>query len=777
MKYFKNLLFITGILFTFSIAAFAQTGALSGTVTTQIKDELVPGVSVNITQLKLKTETDENGKYQFTKLPNGTYTVVTHIEGFADQAQSVTISGGAATLDFSLSLQSLSAEVVVSATGKEESIFETFSSVNSVTSSSITGKASTSIGEVLGNEAGITSRSFGGAGGSGRPSIRGFEGDRVLVTQDGVRNGSLGAQSGDHGEPVPTLNVERLEIIKGPATLLYGSNAIGGVVNAVTNDENEPHEGLRGFFTALGGTVNKQGGVAGGVEYGFKKYLFNLDLSTIREGDVETPLGKIPNSASGSIGGAGKLGYFTDKAFFRGTVDLDRRRYGIPYAPLFESGEILSIANGGADCEVVECQFNLDVLQATFANKLPPVPDEQVDIKMRRNNYRLLGGFRNVKGPVTQGNFNIDFTDYEHSEIETANNTETVATTFYNDVFSYRSVFDQADYKKLTGRFGFEGYRRSYETIGAESLIEGRVRQYNFSAFALEEFTLDKFSLQFGARMENNRYRPVNPDLPERAFTGFSGAFGVKYNAWSGGSLIANFSSSYRSPSLEELYNNGPHVGTVTFEVGNENLQRERTNGVEFSFRQTSKRVRFNGSVFYYNIDNFIYLAPQDLDGNGTIDVEDNLPISDYNQEKSRFLGADASLDFDINDYVGAFVIADIVNAELKNGNVPLPRITPPRLRIGTDLRYKGLSLRPEAVFVAKKGVGDIFTLETPTDGYALFNINGSYAFSVNKVAHIFTFGGQNLTDELYRNHTNFIKYLTPEPGRGFKVSYTVRFF
>ena len=155
-------------------------------------------------------------------------------------------------------------------------------------------------------------------------------------------------------------------------------------------------------------------------------------------------------------------------------------------------------------------------------------------------------------------------------------NIETVATTFDNDVFSYRGVLDQANYKKLSGRFGFEGYRRSYETEGAESLIEGRVRQNNFAAFALEELSFEKVALQFGARVENNRYRPVNADLIERDFTGFSAAFGVKFNVWKGGSLIANFSSSYRSPSFEELYNNGPHIGTVTFEIGNRK-SRKRT--------------------------------------------------------------------------------------------------------------------------------------------------------------------------------------------------------
>ena len=769
-----------------SIGVFAQGSTLSGTITSQVNNQPVPGVRVEITRLNKNAETDENGKYQFTDLPIGIYTVITHIEGFADKAQQVTVTSGSTSLDFALSIRSINAEVTVTATGEGESVYESFSSVNSIGTTTISKNASIGIGDVLKDQPGVSNRSFGSSGTS-RPSIRGFEGDRVLVLQDGIRNGSVGSTSGDHGEPISPFNLERLEVIKGPATLLYGSNAIGGVVNAVTDDENEAHEGLRGYFTTFGGTVDKQGGVAGGVEYGYKQNLFNFDTNFSREGDFETPLGRIPNSGGRSSGGSGSYGYFADKGFFRTKVTLDRRRYGIPYAPLFESRELLSIINGGIDCggeeeeeefgeEESPCQFNTGELKRIFANDLPPVPDEQIDIKMRRNNYRFVGGFRGLDSAITSGTFSIDFTDYQHTEIETEDGVDEIATTFDNDIFSYRGVFKQQKYKNLSGQFGFDGYNRSFLTVGAESLVEGRVRQNNFAAFALQEFSYEKFALQFGGRVETNRYRPTNVALPEIDFTGFSGSVGARYEVWKGGAIIGSFASSFRSPALEELYNFGPHIGTVTFEIGDTNLERERSNGFELSFRQNSSRVRFNGSFFYNDIDNFVFQSPLDEDNDGNIDVDDGLPVAFFTQGDARYFGADALLEVDVNKYFGAFVSGDIVDAELKDFGFAPPRITPARARVGIDLRYKGLSVRPEGVFVSARD-SNVFPLETTTAGYGLFNINGSYAFATSGAAHIITFGGQNLTDKLYRNHVNFLKDIVPSRGRGFKASYTVRFF
>ena len=769
-----------------SSAAFAQNGTVRGTITSSVNDAPVPNVSVQITPLGRSVETSDQGVYEFTDVPAGRYTVISHIDGFSDQAKSVIVTGGAtAAADFDLSLTALREDVTVTASGTEESVYESFQSVNSVGSTRIKEQASTSIGEVLEREAGVGKRSFGP--GTSRPVIRGFDGDRVLVLQDGVRTGSVGSQSGDHGEPIDTLSLERLEVIKGPATLLYGSNAIGGVVNAVTSDEDDAHEGVRGYFTGLGATNNRQAGTSGGVEYGYKKFVFKGNGNYMREGDYNTPLGRIPNSAARSFGGGGSVGYFGDKGFLVGSFTGDRRRYGVPYAPLFETGVLLTDSNGNP-CEPVAegksgkggeepCQYDIFAIRDRFSNSLPEVPDEQIDLKMRRNNYRFRGGFRDVKGPITQGNFSIDFTDYQHQEIETADGIDAVATTFTNDTFSYRSLFQQANYKMLSGRFGFEGYRRSYLTEGAEALIDGRVRQNNFSVFGLEELAFDRVSFQFGGRVETNRYNPVNPVYADLNFTGFSGAAAARFRLWEGASFVANFTSSYRAPALEELYNEGAHIGTVTFEIGDQNLNRERSNGIELSLRQQLKRVRINGSFFYYNINDFIFLASQDADHDGLIDVEDNLPIGAYTQDNARFMGADLTVDVDINKYVGAFFNGDIVKAELRDGNLPLPRITPARARLGLDFRYKGLSVRPEAIFVADKKADDIFSLETPTAGYGLFNVNGSYTITNDNTAHIFSVSSSNLGDRLYRNHLSFIKDLAPEQGRNLRFSYTLRFF
>lgn len=772
-----------------SISAQTQTssGTIRGTVKSEVNDELIANVTITVTQLKRSVQTDENGAYQFTDIPAGRYTIVTHTDGFSDKAQTVNLIGGATlAVDFNLSLASLREEVTVTASGTEQSTFESFQSVNALSSMRLREQAGTGIGDVLEREAGVSKRSFGP--GTSRPVIRGFDGDRVLVLQDGVRNGSLGSQSGDHGEPIDALNLERLEVIKGPATLLYGSNAIGGVVNAVTNDENDPHEGFRGNFTFLGGTINGQGGTSGNIEYGYKKFLFNVNGTFLREGDFKTPLGTIPNSAARSYGGSSSVGYYSEKFFLNGFFNFDRRRYGVPYAPLFEEGTLLT-----GDCETkkeepktflrggkepVPCEYNVFAIRDQFSRQLPPAPDEQIDLRMKRNNYRVRGGFRDLQGAIPQADFSVDFSGYRHEEIETADGIDTVATNFFNDVFSYRAVFQQAKYKQLSGRFGFEGYRRSYLTQGAEQLVDGRVRQNNFAAFALEELTFDRVALQFGGRIENNRYRPTNTFLyDERDFTGLSLAAAIRVRLWEGASVFANFTSSKRSPSLEELYNFGAHVGTVTFEVGNQNLNLERSKGVELSFKQKINRIRIDGSFFYYRINDFVYLASQDADGDGLIDVEDNLPIGNYLQDNSRYMGADATVDVDINKYLGAFFNADVVSARLRESNVPLPRITPARVRAGMDFRYKGLSVRPEAVFAFRKSIGDVFPLETPTAGYGLFNVNASYIYGTEHYAHIFTFSALNLTDKLYRNHLSFIKDLAPEAGRGARFSYTFRFF
>lgn len=754
---------VLSLLFCLPVGVFAQQGGtIRGVVTYEINDNPLPHVLVQIVQLRRSVETAEDGSYEFSNVPAGSYTVTTHREGIPDVARNVTVQAGeTVTLNFRLRLVGPREQITITAAGIEESTFEAFSSVNSVDTISLTEESHPSLGEVLDKEPGVNKRSFGP--GSSRPVIRGFDGDRVLVLKDGIRVGSLGSQSGDHGEPIDVLSIERLEVVKGPATLLYGSNAIGGVVNAITRDEHASHHGLRGYFSALGGTTNNQAGMSGGLDFGYKNFLFWGNGTGHRTGDYNTPIGRVPNSKTRLGSGEGGFGYFGDKSFFSASFGYDKRRYGVPFAAQFEGPH-----NDDDDHDDFVARAAGPTLQR---QEDEDHEDELIDLDMRRRNFRVSGGFRNLESFISGMRVNLDFTNYRHQELE----GDEVGTTFDNRFFSYRTQFEQRSHKNLTGRFGFEGFTREYETVGAEQLISGPVDQTMFSVFGLEELNFDRLRFQLGGRVETNRFRPADPNLPNRNFTGFSGAAGVRFGIYEGGALLANYTHSHRSPALEELYNFGPHIGNLTFEIGNPNLRRERSDGFDFSFRHSTPRARVDASIYHYSIKNFVFLAPVDEDEDGEIDIEDGLPVAEYLQGDSRFVGADFSFHFDINQYLALNLGLDMVKAELKDGDIPLPRIPPVRGRIGFDARYKGFSIRPEAIFV--KDQDRIFPTETRTAGYALFNILGSYTIARPHYLHVFSVNAFNLGDRLYRNHLSFIKDLAPEIGRGVRFAYTVRFF
>ncbi|MBA2736492.1 MAG: TonB-dependent receptor [Pyrinomonadaceae bacterium] len=738
-KFIQSFLTTTFLFLLTSLSVFAQAnGSISGRVIYTENQTPLHDAQVQIVQLKLSAATDDDGNYKFENVPAGRYTIQAQTDGFSASSKTVVLTAGAnSTIDFSLQIGGVKEQVTVTASGEEVSTFDSFQSVSTLGANEIAQRNSTSIGEVLEREPGVAKRSFGP--GTARPVIRGFDGDRVLVLQNGVRVGSIGSGSGDHGEPIDPLSVERLEVVKGPATLLYGSSAIGGVVNAIGQEDDDKHPGLRGAFTALAGTNNKQAGIGGNIEYGYKNWLFFGNGSGQRASDYFTPLGRVPNSASRSTSGLGGFGYFTVKGFVRASYTYYTSRYGVPFAGFIESGGVSN--------------------------------DEEIDLKLRRHNARVNAGFRDVNSFVTSGNFKIDYTDYRHNEL--ADNV--IGTQFDNDTFSYRGVFEQKKYGKLSGRFGFEGFNRNFLNTGAELLVDGRVKQNMFSVFGLEELNLGRVSFQFGARVENNRFRADNTNFLDRDFTGVSGAAGVRVRLWEGGALVSNYSNSYRAPALEELYNNGPHVGTISFEVGNQNLKRERSNGIDFGLRHSSNRFRFDASAYYYRLKDFVYFAFADLDGDGEVDREDGLPLSFYSQGDSRYIGAEVNFDTDINKYVNFFFTADVVRAKLTSGNLNLPRIPPSRARIGVDLKYKNLSVRPEAVFADEQN--RLYPLETRTAGYGLFNVGASYIIGRDHYAHIFGMNAYNLLDKEYRNHLSFIKELAPEIGRGIRFNYTIRFF
>jgi iron complex outermembrane receptor protein len=509
----------------------AQTsGAVRGKITIEGRDTPLHDAIISIVELKRTAHSDDSGQYQFTDVPSGTYTILAHLEGFPDVARSVQVSSNTTTVDFQLRLTGPREKITVTATGSEQSAFEALQAVTSLDSVRLIEESHPGVGEVLEKEPGIGKRSFGP--GSARPIIRGFDGDRVLVLQDSLRIGSLGSQSGDHGEPLDVLSLERLEVVKGPATLLYGSNAIGGVVNAITRHDEYTHAGLRGYFTGLGGATNEQGGVSGGLEYGRGSWLIWGNGSGQRTGDYDTPTGEVLNSKTRYGSGVGGFGWHGNKSFFSMSYGYDNRRYGIPFAAQFEGGE-----------------------EEELIAPLQEEEEETIDVDMRRHDLRLNGGFRNTGAVIDSFRLTLGYSDYRHRELEGA----VVGTTFNNKLFNYRGIFEQRRSGRLSGHFGFDGQVRDYETVGAEALAPP-VDQKSFSIFTLQQVELERVRFQFGGRVEHNSYDPTG--LRERSFTGFSGGAGFRVGLWERGAFVANYTHSYRSPALEELYNLARISGT-----------------------------------------------------------------------------------------------------------------------------------------------------------------------------------------------------------------------
>ncbi len=727
LKYFA----ILGLLTLFTLPAVAQSNStLRGTITLSDSGKPIHNVLVTILQLKRTVNTDENGKYEFPGIPPGRYDVLAHLDRVPDSVQGVTINAGKETvLDFRIEISGVSEQVTVTATGTEQAVSSSIQSVEVIGSIELAKKSPVSLGEALDGELGVAKRSFGP--GNARPVIRGFDGDRVLVLQDGNRIGGLGFESGDHAEPVNVLTLEKVEIVKGPATLLYGSSAIGGVVNTISGHDSA-HKGLNGYLTAIGSTNGPQGGGSGGFEYGTDKWLIWGNGGGQGSGDYNTPIGRVPNSFTRETSAAAGFGYYPTKGFFSFNYNFDKKRYGIPFDP-------------------------------------DEVDPEIVELNPRRHSVEFRGGFRDAGSFLDAGTFSVQYNNYKHAEIQSL--TGEIGTAFKNNTFVYQGVFDQQKTGRLSGRFGFWGLHRDFSAAGEEALAPP-TKQDAFAVFGLETLDFERISLQLGGRVESNSYSPEPTDargvLPKRNFTGFSGAAGIRVRTWAGGALVANYSHSYRAPALEELYNFGPHPGNATFEIGNPTLDRELGNGFDFGVRHSSKRLRFEANGFHYHIKDFVFLAP-------TGDIEDGLPVAEYAQGTTRYSGTEARVDAALHPVIWLNLGLDYVRAELIQTGTPLPRIPPLRGRVGLELRYKGLLLNPEMVMANHQD--QVFPTETRTAGYALFNLSGSYLIAQQHAAHIISFNFFNVGDALYRNHLSFIKSFAPEMRRGLRVTYTMRFF
>ena len=368
-----------------------ETGAVRGTVTLVENGGPVHGAVILVIGSGALGLTDEQGAFEIPGVPAGSYEVLAQREHLTAVRQAITVSPGeTALVDFALGLSPVHEDVTVtaSATGTETT-FEAFNAVTTLDSFDLARASSGSLGEALQNEPGIASRSFGP--GSSRPVIRGFDGDRVLILEDGVRTGDLSSQSGDHGVTIDPNSAERIEIVRGPATLLYGSNAVGGLVNVITPHESYREslfEGTRAQFGTDGGSANRQAGTNGSLQRSQGNVLVWAGGSLRRSGDYDTPEGTIENSATELTNAQAGLGWFGDRFFASGGLTFEDGRYGVPFADEF---------HGHPEEEADHAEEAEDGTEEEHAEEI------EVDLDSRRRVGRFDVGLRNLSSRVVDG--------------------------------------------------------------------------------------------------------------------------------------------------------------------------------------------------------------------------------------------------------------------------------------------------------------------------------------------------------------------------------------
>jgi iron complex outermembrane receptor protein len=585
------------------------------------------------------------------------------------------------------------------------------------------------LGATLASEPGVNVRSFGA--GNQRPVIRGLDNDRVLILENGIRTGDLSSQSADHGVNLDPATAGNIEVVRGPATLLYGSSAIGGVVNLV-NDEipTKPVNDVHGSMTLQGATADENGGIAGDVILGNGRFAARVNGSAQRTSDYETPdpnLETVPNSFSRSKSGGGGFSFTDQNGFVGASYQYVTTRYGVPF-----------VEEGGTT--------------------LDP----------RRHRFDFRGERRNLDSFIEGVKFQGAFRDYKHDEHEASGE---IATSFKNKTWEGELFLNHRPAGHLQGTFGFWLLDRDYTSAGEEALAPPTT-QKSFAGFLYEELAFRHVSFQFGGRLDHTAFNPDGAavgrdDVIDRDFTEFSGSAGVVGYLRDDLSLAVNFARAARNPSLEELYNLGPHAGNFAFEVGDPNLPTEIGYGFDVSLRFRNPRFVAEGTGFVNRIDNFIFPFQ-------TGEVEEDLPVVNFTSEDSTLRGFEAHVDAGLTPDFWLVFGGDTVHGELRASGDPLPRIPP--YRIWTGLRYvhRGFHIEGEV-----KNVGEqtrVYGAETPTEGYTVLNFHGSYQLTSGKTVHTFTLRLDNATDELYRNHLSYIKDLTPEMGRSLKVIYGLKF-
>jgi len=624
------------------------------------------------------------------------------------------------------------------------------------------------LGETLERQSGVQSSFFGA--GVGRPIIRGQDGARVQVLSNGTSSLDVSAVSVDHAVTIEPFLADQIEVLKGPATLLYGSGAIGGVVNVVDGRIPTAQVGK-----AVSGRAEIRHGSGADENVGMARLdadagavTLHVDAFRRESGDYRIPgfafspalvaeelaegeelehfaRGSLPNSALSTEGGGIGASWFGDGAWFGASAGTYRTNYGIP--PGAHAHEEHSETSARADAKVAGSEEE---------------EPEIVRLDMRQDRFEFRGGLRDL-GPLQEINYRVTRSLYEHTEFE----GDEVGTVFENVGTEARIEAVQNEINGWRGAIGLHYGHRDFSAIGAEAFVPPSISR-DVGLFALQERDFGDFKLELGARHDRVSVDPENGDTVNRNATSL--ALGGLWRFSELMHLSVNLDRAERAPTAEELFSEGPHIATQSFEIGDAGLDVETSTSAEIGLHVHQGRLQGKASVYQSRYGDYIYLT--DTGGE-----EDGLPVRAWIQGDATFTGWELEGSLDLFENQSGLwrlsLFADAVDAKLDGGG-RLPRIAPGR--VGADLNWSldGWRARVGAVRVADQE--DVATLETPTEGYTRVDAGLAYHWDVGSAGWEAFFEGRNLTDQDARVHTSYLKDFAPLPGRNLAVGVRVTF-
>lgn len=664
--------------------------------------------------------------------------------------------------------------LVTSALKKSEA--QTPSPVNVIDGEKLRETVANTLGETINNQVGVSFSSFGP--GVGLPVIRGQSGNRVRVLQNSTGTLDASNVSPDHSNSIEAMLAERIEVVRGPATLLYGNGAIGGVVNVIDNRiPEELPEAISGAFEQRHNTVNDQDtsvfkldGSIGDLALhldGFYRDSNNVEIEglAIREDEEdhddhddheeeENTNGFIGNSNARAKGLTGGVSWIGEKGFIGMSISRLENNYGLPPGAHEHEEE-----GHGHDHDDDHDDHG----------------DENIRIDLEQTRFDLKGA-RQLDGFIEEVRGHLTYNDYEHVEIEGGS----AGTTFSNEGVEGRLSLDHQGLGNGGGVIGLQVIDREFSAKGDEAFIP-TADILSLALFAVEGIDVGKWSHEFGARIET---QDIDAERGCSASeTTFSTSAATVFNFREDTNLLLSIARSERAATEEELFSNRAgsncglseelieHIATARAEVGDDNLDTETSTNIEIALRKHMGDVQGQLNIFYNDISDYIFLSDTE---NVT---DEGVMISAYEQQDAKFRGIEAELTTPIwtkdNQRLELTLFGDYVRADFDRGG-DVPRITP--MRYGAELAYTTeawiIKLRVTDVDEQDKVAANEFE----TDGYTLVSLYADYHLHLSGQEVVVFAKGNNLLDEEVRNHTSLLKNFAPEPGMGFEVGVRLQF-